>query len=621
MISPKIQKKSLLSVAVGLILSVDAIASNGVSETVVTGTKTEVALEDSLASVAVFTAEDIERLQVVDLPALLQRVSGVAVTSSGGRGSVANLSIRGTDSDQAVVLVDGVRTASATTGATALSRIPLSSIEKIEIVKGPLSSLYGADAMGGVIQVFTKRGSEGFGGSIEAVAGNYETQKAGGDVHWGEGGFTARLGLYHEAQRGFDRTDDSINTDNDKYTELSGTASAQYVTEEWLLQGSYLWNSGEVHYDNTSGPDNNHYSETQFENLSLSSSYSPSADFRLKATAGYFVDDSDNPAYESRIKTQRDMAGLQADVTLREGVIVTLGTDYYNDRVSGVTGRHWLTEEFETYDENSRDNLAGFAQLQGRASWFSSVVSLRYDDNEAYGDSTTGNVAIELPVGEIFSIVQSYGTAFNAPTFNQLYWPGYGDKTLLPQESESFELAFKGNFSTVQATLSIFSTDVDNQIVTDVQGGAKNIDAAEFDGRELDVSWSGDVLTLSAQLSSVTSVDAQTGKQLKDRPELFGSLYGHWQVESSSALSITLRGESGRTDAYYDSDIGGNVYELLPGFMTLDFGFHYVPVDTVNLRWQINNLLDKEYVTNFASKTANYRNYGINGTFSVEYQF
>lgn len=611
----------LLSSCMALVSYASANERAPSEETVVTGTKTEVALEDSLASVTVFTAEDIKEFQVQDLPSLLQRVSGVSVTASGGRGSVSSLLVRGTKTNQTVVLVDGMRTASATSGDTALGKIPLSAIEKIEIVKGPLSALYGADAMGGVIQVFTKRGKEGVGGSVTASVGNYATNKQGGEFYYGKSGLNISATLHREEQTGFDRTDDSINTDDDVYRELSGSASVLYNTEMLRANIAYLRNDGKVHFDNVSGPDSNHYSETDFENVSASVSFSPSPLLNVKANAGYFVDDSINPAYESKIKTQRDLVGLQVDLVPLESLVVTVGTDYSSDNVSGVTGRHSQTNEFQTYEEDNRENSGAFLQLQTRTQWMSAVGSVRYDDNEAYGSSKTGSVALEFPLGELVRIVPSYGTAFSAPTFNDLYWPDYGNKDLLPQESKSGELAFKLSSGALKASLAFYSTTVENQIVNQVDAGIRNIDVAELEGKEIEVSWGQAIYRLSVQVSYVDARDAITQEKLNDRPELSGHIYGYWQVLSRLGLSVNVRGERGRNDAYWDSASSMAVQERLPGFALVDLGGRYRLTDSLDISLQVNNVLDKEYVTNFASSSANYRNYGVNGTLTVNYTF
>lgn len=618
--SSSLKLSFLLSSFVALPSIAFAAGDADIQETlVVTGTRTPVALSESLSAVAVFTAEDIQHLQVVDLPDLLQRVSGVSVVNSGGRGSVSSLLVRGVASNQTVVLIDGVRTASATTGASALSRIPLSSIERVEVVKGPLSSLYGADAMGGVIQVFTKRGEQGLGGGASLTWGNYQTKMQSADLHYGNGGFSAIVGLHKEVQSGFDRTDDTINQDDDEYSEVSGNLSVQYVTESLVVQGAYLRNEAETEFDNLYGPDSNHYSDTLFENLSLSASYSLDDLITLKFMAGYFIDDSENPAYQSRIKTQRDMTGSQADIAVSEALLLTVGSDYYLDKVSGVTGVDGAGG-YSQYEESSRKNVGGFVQLQHTSEWIHSVVSARYDDNEAYGDSTTGNIAIEIPVGDNFSVVHSYGVAFDAPTFNELYWPNYGNPDLLPEESESFEILFKGQFKYINATLSVFNTTVENQIEDSAQGIVKNIDAAEHKGLEFGVEWNYQDWLVSANVSSVESTNLESNLTLNDRPTLYGNVNATWQAEQNIGLVLSLRGEHGRMDSYYSSEQGSVVLPLA-GFVTADLGLRYTPVSNVMLRWQVNNLLNKEYVTNIATEFVNYREYGVNGTFNVELSF
>ena len=425
-----------------LFLSIVASSAFADEEHVLTtGTTTPVQLHESVSTAHVLTQAEIERLAPVDLPNLLGRISGVNFRDSGGRGSVSNVFIRGVAPGGVLVLVDGVRSASATTGATALENIPVESIARIEVVKGPLSSLYGADAVGGVIQIFTKSGDDSrftektdVSGSAFATVGSFSTVEAGGNVVVGNNKARVSLGVNFEDTDGFDRTSLKTggNDDDDAYEEKSLNVAAVFnINQHHRVQFNYLFNDSEPEFDNVFGEDTGFFSENEIEQISLKWDGKLSEDFSASAVVGQYRDENNTPVFLSEIESTRTQVSSQIHYTGIEKNIFTLALDYYNDHVPN-------------YEEEDRENkgIAILHQWNGeRVRW---VGSARHDDNEAYGSDANYNAAVSYNLLDTIWASVSYGTAFLAPNFNQLFFPGFANPNLLPQESESFEISVKG---------------------------------------------------------------------------------------------------------------------------------------------------------------------------------
>lgn len=593
-------------------------AETTLEEMIVTGTKTPLPLVDLLSTGHVLNSGDIERSQAPDLPSLLGRVSGLDFRDTGGRGSQSGIFVRGTSPSQVVVLIDGIRTASATTGATALSSIPLSSIDRIEIVKGPLSGIYGADAMGGVIQVFTKQGREDFGGTIEASMGSYDTQKIGVSLRGGVGEHVFAANLHRESQNGFDRTDAKTNGngDDDEFEETSGSLSANLVLSEQLTaQLGYLKASKTVDFDNLFGIDEGSYADSDIENFSGKLRYSATDKLTVTVDAGYFEDSSETPVFTSNIATERTSAGLQADMTLDSGHVVSFGADYANDEVVGTTDHDgWSGSPVESYALDERSNIGGFVQFQYRGDRFQAIANLRYDDNEDYGDDVNGSVSIGTDLSDSVSLAFSYGTAFQAPTFNDLYFPQWGNPDTQPQESESYEVSLKGDYRAINWRISAYQTDVENQIVITGTGeiaSVANVDVAEIEGIELEASTNLGDWVLTGHLDYSDARNGETNEFLDDRVLMSGGL-DMGRSFGDLYLGINVQVEHGRHDRNGES---------VDGFTLLNLRLAYDVSENIKVLGRIDNLFDEDYALNLATSTARYETYGVNGSLSVRYEF
>ncbi|MCB1905057.1 MAG: TonB-dependent vitamin B12 receptor [Gammaproteobacteria bacterium] len=584
-------KYRLLSAVPWLMLGASGVCAVELNPVVVTATRTAVTADDTLASVSVITRDDIERQQAQSVEELLRGLPGVSVTRNGGLGKVATIFLRGSESDQVLVLIDGIKVGSASIGATAFHDLPVHQIERIEIVRGPRSSLYGSEAIGGVIQIFTRKGGGEIKPNFSLGGGSHDTIEATAGISGGgeRGWFNINLsGLDTD---GFNSCDGepgvagcfTTEPDRDGYRNESGSLRAGYRFENGVeFDAHALRSSADSDFDG--GFQNE--SETAQQVLGASLSFSPIDLWRISLTAGQSRDESDyykDGAFVSRFDTKRDTLTLQNDLTISDDHMITLGGDYQEDQVDTTA-----------YRADSRDNTGLFAQYQGTLAEHDLQLSLRNDDNEQFGDRTTGSAAWGYRLSDGLRLSLSYGTAFKAPTFNELYFPFFGNLDLQPEESESVELGLYGQSFLGGWSVNIYETTIEDMIAYDANSGlAANIDKARIRGLEATLTTSVSDWDLNASLTLLDpenrSVGANDGNQLPRRAKRGFRLDADRRF-GQFALGATLHAEGKRFD-----DLG-NTREI-GGYATLDLRAEYSFAPDWRLQLRIENLFDENYET------------------------
>ena len=479
-------------VVVVLYLSLVGVALAGNDEqrktVIVTATRTAQTADEVLSSITVISREDIERRQARSVEDLLRGTQGISIANSGGPGKNTSVFIRGTESDHVLVLIDGVRAGSATSGGAAYGNIPIEQIERIEIVRGPRSSLYGSEAIGGVIQIFTRKGGkEGFTPSFSIGGGSYGT-------------FNGSAGLSGRSKRGwFNMNISGKNTngfnscsgkpypngagcftnepDRDGYQNVAGSFRAGYLFKNGLdIETNFMRSSGKVNYD---GKYSNK-SELVQQVFGGKARYSPFEFWKVTLAGGRSRENSrdflgQGKNFKSRFDSRRDTITLQNDFTLNKSHLLTVGADYKNDTVSS-------SEDFEV---TSRNNLGAFAQHQATVFKQDLELSIRYDENEQFGGNVTGGAGWGYTVTEWLRFTANVGTAFKAPTFNELYYPGgYSNANLRPEESVSYEFGTSGKIKQTNWAFNIYETQIHDLIANDASWVPQNINKVRIRGFE-----------------------------------------------------------------------------------------------------------------------------------------
>lgn len=571
---------------------------------VVTADRKARTVDEILAPVTVITRKDIEKYQATSLPEVLRRVPSINITNSGGVGKATSVFIRGTNSSHVLVLIDGIKMGSATTGTVAFEDLPLDQVERIEVVRGPRSSLYGSEAIGGVIQIFTRKGGKGFQPEISVSAGSHNTQKANLNLAGGNDATWYNLNAGTEKTDGFNATANNKEPDADGYARDSVALRAGHrFSTSTEAEVSLLQAQGNNDYDGSFG------NQGEFVQQAVSGKLRHTVGDKAVLTAqlGQAKDESDNlkdGVFKSRFNTTRNTASLQADVAVSSNGSLTVGIEQQQDKVNSNT----------TYTVASRDNTGLFGNYQTTLGATQLDISARQDDNEQFGKHTTGGVAVgrDLPNG--MRVTAAYGTAFKVPTFNNLYYPFSGDASLQPEESQNTELGVSGKAVSdkVQWSASAFSNSIDNLIsYPPPTYKVSQTDKALIQGVELSAGTQLAGWDVNANLTfqkPENSSGADAGKNLMLRPERLANVdidrdLGQFRV------GATLRGESQRY-----TDTANTESKKLGGYGTLDLRADYKLAKSWTVGAKLSNVLDKDYQTNNG-----YNQDGVNGLVTVKY--
>ncbi len=572
---------------------------------VVTATLGPKTVGESLASVTVIDEEDIRTKSPADFTELLRGQPGVNVVGNGSFGKSTSVYTRGVKNAGTVFLLDGIKLHSATGGGASWQFVPTELIQRVELVRGPRSSLYGADAMGGVVQAFTLDPRRGEHGWVELGAGNFDTRKVSGGVAGSHGNTRYSLSGLHK------KTDGTAIVEDGEDRGFRNTAGVGRIAHTFDNGGEanvvLLRSKGNTEYE---GGNADYLIQTL--GFGLNTPITKSWRTGLQLAESRDESDSFGNFGDSTFNTRTRQARWENTLTydVHEWVI---GAELQNDEVSSTTN----------FVETSRTNKALFTQLRLNFGPADVQLSLRGDDNEAYGKQETGGLALGYKLDRSHRVRASFGTAFRAPTFNDLYFPftdyggGFlyeGNSDLQPEKSKNYELGVSGNYQTWFWDLAVYQMDVENLISSGMIGGVStsvNIDEARIRGTELAVGYETAGWRTTVALTYMDPEDRQTGDQLRRRTRQTARIDVDKTINTFS-FGGSLIAEGHRYDK------AGNV-DRLAGFGTLDLRASWNFAPDWNAGITLANVLDKEYSTAQRSATQNYIAAGRNGMLTVRY--
>ena len=541
------------------------------------------------AATTVFERADIERLQVSSVTELLERVPGLSIVRTGGAGSQTGVFLRGTSTAQTLVLVDGQRIAAASSGTSSLEFLAPEQIERIEVVRGARSALYGSDAIGGVIQIFTRKGEgKGLKPYARLAAGSDSTYQRSLGLSGGDERTRFHLGAALDETAGIDATRDGFgaNGDDDAYRNRSLSLNLSHRFNDDLQVGvSALDQRGQVEYDDV------------FTGLL------PTTDFQVSSLSG-FIDGRLGERWNSRLElghskdqrdtgddtpaapdysfftytTYRDSVNWVNTLTLSDNQQLLVGADWHEDRLHSST----------SFAEDSRWNRAAFVQHRYSGDTFSTELGLRHDDNQQFGSENTWNAALTLPLNSANDLILSYSEGFRAPTFNDLYDRWYGNPDLAPERSKSYELQWRSRYSdTGSLQASVYRTEIEDAIVLDENFIPQNVQTARINGFEAAVQqelfgWQGNLA-----LALIDPRDRNSGHTLQRRAKRTLSLDLDRRFGDVS-VGAGWRAVSGRYD---DAE---NQIEM-SGYGLLSLRAAWQATQELGLSLKLDNLLDKDY--------------------------
>jgi vitamin B12 transporter len=563
--------------------------SQALDPVVVTAARAPQSMDELTSDVTVIGPEDIARSGADSLAQLLQRQPGVEITMNGGRANVSGAFIRGANANQTLVLVDGLRISSSTTGATTLEAIPLEQIERIEILRGPASALYGADAIGGVIQIFTRQGARGFSANANAGGGTDGTVVGGAGLSGATGPFRYALQAGGRRSDGFnaivDPSNFSYNPDRDGYDGWSVTANGAWTwAKEQEIAVQFLRTHLDAQYDGGPG-----FDDRQVTNLSgwnVASRNRLSDRWTWSISAGETKDDSEartgfgNFPFDT---TQR-LYLWQNDVALGP-VQLTFGYERREERVSADP----------PLDADARDTNGYFAILRAKEGPHALQANVRVDDSNQFGARTTGTLAYGYSFAPGWRVTVGGGTAFRPPSFNDLYYPGFSNPDLAPERSRSAELGLHGagvaNEVRYEARVVGWVNRVTNLIVftcdADFNCAPQNADRARLAGVTLagEARWRDTFVRASLDLQDPEN--RTTGAQLPRRAK------SHGAVAIAQAWGRARVGAEVVASAHRYDDAANAI--RLAGYGILNLTAEWSATPRVTLFLRADNVFDRDY--------------------------
>lgn len=594
-------KQLALSTAIAAVLAPSfSFASDTLDDVVVTATRTAQTADEALVPVTLITREDIERTQATTVAEALRSVPGLFVSSNGGAGKATSVFLRGTESDHVLVLLDGIKVGAATSGTTSFENLPIELIERIEVVRGPRASLYGSEALGGVIQIFTCKGGGALTPSFSLSAGSDQTWKGSASLSGGGNRAWLNAGVSGVDTEGFNACDGTSSAgcftyepDRDGYEERAASLRAgTRFGKGHSIEAFTLRTEGESEFDGTF----QNQSETMQQVLGARLNLHALEAWSMTFQAGRSQDESDNfkdGVFSSTFDTERDTLSWQNDVQIGTRQLLSLGIDRQTDRVDSADIQSFLPG-FQGYTVTGRDNTGVFGQYQGDFGAHDLQAALRRDDNDQFGNKTTGNLNWGYALGAGLRLTAGYGTAFKAPSFNELYYPGFGNPDLAPESSRSVEVGLKGKYGWGGWSVHAFQTEIDDLIAYNAAIFAPdNVDEARIRGLEGMLTTHVAGFDLSAALTLLEpenrSEGANQGKVLPRRARESLSL------DIDRRLGVWSFG-TGLYAAGKRYDDLANTVELDP-YATLDLRAEYAIQRDWRLQAKVTNLFDADYET------------------------
>lgn len=580
-------KRSLfIALAAGIALQPSTLV-RAEDAVVVTATRTPRLATELLSDVSTIGEEEIARSGQSSLADLLRTIPGVDIANNGGPGKATSVFLRGANSAHTLILVDGMRIGSATAGTTALEHIPLNQVERIEILRGPASSLYGADALGGVIQIFTKSPQGAPRPSFQAGAGSYGTVTA----HAGWSGeangtlFNLQAGYYETSGIGAIRNpaNSQFNPDSDGYRNTNFTGSiARRFGADHELGANVFYSDGLSHYDG-SFPSRN-FDFRLAQTLSSQQLYSRNRfapNWRSMLRLGESEDNSTNiTSATSRtvFTTRQTQLSWQNDIALGDHVLIA-GIERLAQRVGGDT----------PYPVNERVINSALAGFQGRFGDHRLQLNVRDDENSQFGNKTTGSAGYGYQLNPQLRASANAGTAFNSPSFNLLYFPGFGVATLKPEQAFNREASLKFDNGSTQAGIVYYRNRVTDLIVLvgSPISTPTNVGRANLSGASITFRGSIGNYQVRANVDFQDPRNADTGRLLQRRAKQ------HLNVSLTRAFGRwTVGTELSAAGARFDD--AANV-QRMGGYGIVNAVLHYA----IDANWsavaRFNNVLDKRY--------------------------
>jgi vitamin B12 transporter len=602
--------KSIFASLLGLACSNLTLAAEGIhlKDVVVVANRIPQSRDNVIGDVSVISREDIDRAGQSTVTELLSTQPGIEMDSTGGVGSTSFIRIRGNNSQSVVVLIDGMRVSSATSGTTNFSQIALSQIERIEILRGPASSLYGADAIGGVIQIFTQKGKGQPSATVTAGYGSNNTKDISATLSASTESTAAYLGVNSISTDGISSlsVNSGYDSDNDSFKNLTINANISHqINDDHAISGHVYKSNGRYNTDNSNAPA---FNDNAQQILSLQSKNKVSDYWQSNLTLGESEDHQNSEGASfgtSTLRTKQRQFYWQNDIKLPLGNLI-LAYDRIEDKVKGNVD----------FSQKKRTNNGYVGSYLVDHDDHALKFGLRLDDNSQFGNYTTGNLGYGYKINPQWRTTASYGTAFRAPTFNDLFYPfsdySYtylgvfypytyeGNSNLKPESSKNSEISITYDQGHHRLSATAYENNISNLIVgsngTSTDGPA-NVGQARIQGLTLSYEGWLDRYHVRASADIQDPKNQDTGKVLTRRSKQHGVLWvgGKWgDVEIGSEVIAS--------GSRYDD--AANQFKLA-GYTLLNLTTKYKINESWHMDARLNNVFNRHYVLATTANSVN----------------
>lgn len=573
--------------------------SMALQDVVITANRLPTKITDVLADVTVIDRSELDLVGQGSLMDVLATLPGVQISRNGSYRSSSGVFLRGATSSQTVILLDGVRIGSATSGTPALENLPLDRIERIEVLRGAASALYGPDAVGGVIQIFTRDAENKPVFTANAGIGGAGQKQLGLALRGRAGDLGYSLGWSREKAAGISVVENplasSFNPDRDGFNATSVDAKLRYtINPQHQLQLSALHSDTDYQFDGSASPnplklnkantDARAYSTLNNLSLKWQAQFLPIWTSTL--TAGIAEDQSLSKYFRTTdaafggsntFNTRRDQVSWQNDVSLGKDVLSVL-LEQRRDEVDSSTN----------YAVKARDISAALVSYALRADEWSALAVLRHDKNSQFGGFTNWSLSAAYSLTPAWRAVASSGTSFQAPSFNQLYYPGFGNPALTPQQNRSNELGLKYRQDVWHAEATVYQNDVRGFI-----NPSNNVQSALaiLRGLTLSAGWKSGADQLSA------SYDYADPRTQPNNLRLLRIARHVWNLRAQHQWNeVSIFTELKYSSDRQDNNLSFSGRDTLAAYSLLNVGANWQLSPQLALLVRVNNLTDKHYV-------------------------
>lgn len=590
------------------------------SETmVVTARRMAQPLKNVITPISIVTKNEIEAMQANTIADVLQRLPGVKVISSGGPGQITSVYLRGSASNQILILLNGVRINSATAGGADFSQVPLTAISKIELIRGSRAAQYGSDAIGGVLNIITSIEGQGNSAQVTTGIGSHGYHQLGASAQGiNDDGAWIKVATDVNGADGFSAMTEPADQDSDSYSNQNSYIEiGTHLDNHWKISLQGLLHNGESDFDNgytdfsTGQYVNNPNAKSKARQYSIAGKTEyTNQDYFSELTVAQNqdkLDTGDDNTPVSTIKSDRISVNWFNHYQINGNWGVGGGVEWYRDNVDNSSS---------SYTKDERDNKAIYGTSSLKIADWLFDGSIRTDDNDSYGRNNTWQAGVAYELTSNLTLSTNVGTAFRAPTFNDLYYPGGGNPNLKPEESTSYELGIRGDYQPINWYFNGFHNKLNNLIAwapdpTDSTGTnwmPSNVDKATLQGIEIGTEFHTWALFHDISYDYLDSEDKKTGKQLIYRSKHsakwnVGYTADIWQLD----MTAIYYGQS-----YSDA----NNTQKVEAYTLVDLGTSYFVTDQLTLRVKVTNLFNKSYVSK-----ANYNSAEREFYLNAAYQF